>query len=157
MWSSGFYGFIFPSGLIYPDPMTPYRLRDAGVAEVKFNLETATDRLFSGMCPGLSREDIWSALRAAVLLFGKNHVFSNIILGLGETDGEMAACIEQLCQEGIIPVIRPLTPGGELVHASPPEADRILAISLIHESLLHKYGLDPRQALTMCPAAPDVI
>jgi len=145
--------YHLPIGVsIYPDPHTPFRLKDARVSEVKFNLETATDELFSVMCPGLCREDALVALRAAVPLFGRNHVFSNIILGLGETDEEMTACIEQLCQDGIIPVIRPLTPGGDLHDFQPPQPSRILAIARIQRSILQKYGLDPSQALTMCPA-----
>lgn len=145
--------FQLPIGVsIYPDPETPYRLKEAGVSEVKFNLETATDQLFSVMCPGLVRGDAIAALRAAVPLFGRNHVFSNVILGLGETDDEMAACIEYLCQNGILPVIRPLTPGGDLTGFHAPDPDRIIRIARIHEEMLRKYGLDPTAALTMCPA-----
>jgi biotin synthase-related radical SAM superfamily protein len=145
--------YHLPIGVsIYPDPQTPFRLKDAGVSEVKFNLETATEELLSVMCPGLCRKDAHAALRAAVPLFGRNHVFSNIILGLGETDEEMTACIEQLCQDGIIPVIRPLTPGGDLHDFPPPDPSRILAIARIQSRILQKYGLDPTQALTMCPA-----
>ena len=102
---------------------TPFRLKSAGVSEVKFNLETATDHLFSVMCPGLSRVRHCRPCDA-VPLFGRNHVFSNIILGLGESDEEMAGCIENLCQNGIIPVIRPLTPG-DLADFQPPEPSRI--------------------------------
>ena len=145
--------FRLPIGVsIYPEKGTPFRLKSAGVSEVKFNLETATDHLFSVMCPGLSRGEAFAALCDAVPLFGRNHVFSNIILGLGESDEEMAGCIENLCQNGIIPVIRPLTPGGDLADFQPPEPSRILRIAGIHEEMLQKYGLDPGAALTMCPA-----
>ncbi|NLW75305.1 MAG: radical SAM protein [Methanomicrobiales archaeon] len=145
--------FHLPIGVsIYPDPETPRRLKDAGVSEVKFNLETATDHLFSVMCPGLVRDDALTALRAAVPLFGRNHVFSNIILGLGETDEEMTACIEQLCQDGILPVIRPLTPGGDLIDLHAPLPDLIIRIARIHEEMIRRYGLDPKEALTMCPS-----
>lgn len=145
--------FHLPIGVsIYPNPKTPGHLKDAGATEVKFNLETATEDLFSIMCPGLNRQDALSALRAAVPLFGMNHVFSNIILGLGETDEEMAACIEGLCRDGIMPVIRPLTPGGDLTGYRPPEPERILLMARILESNLQRYGLDPCHALTMCPA-----
>jgi len=145
--------FHLPIGVsIYPDPETPGHLKEAGVSEVKFNLETATHHLFSVMCPGLVRDDAIAALRAAVPLFGRNHVFSNIILGLGETDEEMAECIEHLCQDGILPVIRPLTPGGDLTGFDAPSPDRIIRIARIHEEMLRRYGLDPTAALTMCPA-----
>ena len=145
--------FNLPIGVsIYPSPGTSERLKDAGATEVKFNLEAATAELFSLMCPKMNREDAISALLAAVSIFGKDHVFSNIILGLGETDEEMTACIENLCRHGIMPVIRPLTPGGDLVHYLPPGPERIVRIARILEQNLLRYGLDPKNALTMCPA-----
>lgn len=145
--------FRLPIGVsIYPGRETPFRLKNAGVSEVKFNLETATSQLFSIMCPDLSRDDAFTALCTAVPLFGRNHVFSNIILGLGETDEEMTTCITTLCQNGIIPVIRPLTPGGDLTDFKAPEPSRIIRIFRIHEEILSRYGLSPKKALTMCPA-----
>ena len=145
--------FNLPIGVsIYPREDTPKRLEAVGVAEVKFNLETATTELFKKMCPGLVREDVIKALRMSVDLFGRNHVFSNIILGLGETDKEMEHCIELLCSEGIIPVIRPLTPAGDMTGYSPPAAARILRIYHSLEFFLDKHGLNPENARTMCPA-----
>ena len=145
--------FHLPIGVsIYPVSGTSERLYAAGAMEVKYNLETATAALFAEMCPGLVRDDALAELRVAVPLFGKNHVFSNIILGLGETDDEMASCIGQLCQEGIIPVIRPLNPTGDLAHYHPPQPERLLRIFRILKSYLERYGLDPANSLTMCPA-----
>lgn len=145
--------FHLPIGVsIYPTPKTSEHLKKAGVTEVKFNLEAATDDLFLAMCPGLNRQDAIAALRAAVPLFGKDHVFSNIILGLGETDEDMIRCIEELCRDGIMPVIRPLTPGSELADFHRPRPERLLLISRILEKNLRKFGLDPRNALTMCPS-----
>ena len=133
---------------IYPLPSSPARLKEAGAIEVKFNLETATEELFAEMCPGLVRQDAEDALRESVPLFGRDHVFSNIILGLGETDDEMSACIERLCRDGIIPVIRPLTPGGDLKKAQRPDPQRILKIFHIledtglfkQESIFHRHS-----------------
>lgn len=145
--------FNLPVGVsIYPVPGTPERLYRAGVAEVKFNLETATPALFEEMCPGLSRAGIIDALIASVPLFGRDHVFSNIILGLGETDGEMTDCIAELCSSGIIPVIRPLTPGGTLTGLKRPDAGRLTRFYVVLADALEKNGLNPRNALTMCPA-----
>ena len=39
-------------------------------------------------------------LKKSVELFGRGHVFSNVILGLGETDEEMEACILELTTLG---------------------------------------------------------
>jgi biotin synthase-related radical SAM superfamily protein len=146
-------GYGKPVGVsIYPLEDTPRRLYDLGVAEVKFNLETATDRLFAEHCPGLDREALWEALRESVALFGRNHVFSNVILGLGETDGEMERCIEDLCAAGVIPVVRPLTPAAGCSAYERPSAARIEAICAVHERHLARAGLDPGAALTMCVA-----
>ncbi len=145
--------FGIPLGVsIFPREGTADRLHDLGVAEVKFNVETATGDLFSSMCPGLDWEIIWQALRRSVDLFGRGHVFSNLIIGLGEDDREVEDCISALCESGVIPVVRPLNPAGELRSYARPTAERLLGIYEIHARYLRKAGLDPRQSLTMCPA-----
>ena len=146
-------GYGKPIGVsIYPLPDTPRRLYDLGVAEVKFNLETATERLFARHCPGLDREALMDALRESVGLFGRNHVFSNVILGLGETDEEMARCIGELSAAGVIPVVRPLTPAAGCAGYDRPSAARIEKICAIHERCRARAGLAPAAALTMCVA-----
>ncbi|MCK4269982.1 MAG: radical SAM protein [Methanogenium sp.] len=145
--------FNRPTGVsIYPSPGTPARLRELGVAEVKFNIETATEELFDDICPGLDRRFIFDTLTESVALFGRNHVFSNVILGLGESDYEMERCITELAQHGVIPVVRPLTPSPGLPHLKRPSKERILKIFEIHERILIDYNLDTRAALTMCTA-----
>ena len=143
--------YDLPIGVsIYPDDQTPDRLRALGVAEVKFNIEAATPTLFAKMCPGLNYEQLWRVLDRSVELFGKGRVFSNVIIGLGETDGEMEACIKRLTFHGIIPVLRPLNPAAELSQAPRPSPERLKKIFGIHERELVRAGLDPREALTMC-------
>jgi biotin synthase-related radical SAM superfamily protein len=145
--------FNIPIGVsIYPTLNSPARLKEAGVVEVKFNLEAATPDLFVAMCPGLKFGSIREILRNSVGIFGRGHVFSNIILGLGETDAEMEACIDSLCSDGVIPVIRPLNPTAELREFSRPDAVRIEKIFRYLGAALQRSGLDPSTALTMCPA-----
>jgi biotin synthase-related radical SAM superfamily protein len=145
--------FGIPIGVsIFPGEATAERLHDLGVAEVKFNVETATRDLFAVMCPGLDWDMVWRALRRSVGLFGRGHVFSNLIIGLGERDGEVEDCIRTLCGIGVIPVIRPLNPAGELSSYARPTAERLLRIYGIHSRLIREAGLDPRDSLTMCPA-----
>ena len=144
-------GFGIPVGVsIYPLPGTPQRLKDAGACEVKFNIETATAALFHEMCPGLDYEGTWDILKDSVTVFGKNRVFSNVILGLGETDEEMEACIRRMITIGVIPVIRPLSPSKNLPRLSRPTAERILRMAAFAREELTKAGLDPTQAQTMC-------
>jgi biotin synthase-related radical SAM superfamily protein len=143
--------FGLPIGVsIYPTEETPARLHRLGVKEVKFNLECATPGLFAELCPGHDRDLIIRVLRKSVELFGPGHVFSNIILGLGETDEEMNACITELTTMGVIPVIRPLNPIAGFSGSSRPSAERLLRVAGYHEKALLEEGLDPGNALTMC-------
>jgi biotin synthase-related radical SAM superfamily protein len=145
--------FGLPIGVsIYPGPHTPDRLYEAGVDEVKFNLETATPDIFAVMCPGLDWHGIREALVRSVTLFGRNHVFSNVILGLGETDEEMEGCIEDLTAMGVIPVIRPLNPVAGCRDFPRPDASRMLRIFSSLDDALTRARLDPREAKTMCVA-----
>ena len=143
--------YNLPIGVsIYPTDQTPERLKALGVAEVKFNIEAATPTIFAKQCPGLNYEQLWRVLDRSVELFGKGRVFSNVIIGLGETDGEMEACIKRLTSHGIIPVLRPLNPVAELTGTPHPSAERLKKFFDIHTRELKKAGLDPSQALTMC-------
>lgn len=145
--------FSLPIGVsIYPEPDTPTQLHALGVTEVKFNIETATEALFSEMCPGLSWKGIWEALRQSVPLFGRNRVYSNIIVGLGETDEDLEQVMQDLTEMGVIPILRPLTPAASLVDRVRPSTERLLRLYDIHKRILREAGLDPAQALTMCAA-----
>ena len=143
--------FNLPIGVsVYPTEMTPDRLKELGVCEVKFNLEAATPALFAVMCPDLDYDRLWQALDRSVELFGKNRVFSNVIIGLGETDEELEACIRKLTTHGVIPVLRPLNPVAELAGTPRPTAERLKKVFAIHKQALEDAELDTRMALTMC-------
>jgi biotin synthase-related radical SAM superfamily protein len=143
--------FNLPIGVsIYPTEKTPELLKELGVCEVKFNLEAATPALFAEMCPGLDYDRLWQVLDRSVGLFNKNHVFSNVIIGLGETDAELDACIRKLTAHGVIPVLRPLNPVAGLAGTPRPTAERLNTVFALHEQALEEAGLDTREALTMC-------
>jgi biotin synthase-related radical SAM superfamily protein len=143
--------FDLPIGVsIYPTENTPDRLRKLGVVEVKFNLEAATPELFAKVCPGLDYERIWKTLDRSVDLFGRGRVFSNVIIGLGETDEELEACIGKMISHGVIPVLRPLNPVAEFAGKPRPSAERLKKFFAMETDALIKAGLDVKQALTMC-------
>ncbi len=137
---------------IYPARGTPDRLRDLGVAEVKWNVETATPDLFARMCPGLDYHAVRAALDRSAEIFGKGAVYSNLIFGLGETDEELERCVEEIAASGVIPVLRPLNPAAGLAAMPRPTAERILRVCGIHGRALRRHGLDTRKARTMCTA-----
>jgi len=145
--------FGLPIGVsIYPGPQTPARLRALGVVEVKFNIEAATEALFAEMCPDLAWNAVWEALSSSVALFGRDRVYSNVIVGLGETDEDLERVMADLAATGVIPVLRPLTPAASLAGLPRPSAERLIRLCGIHERILRRAGLDPRRALTMCAA-----
>lgn len=143
--------FGLPIGVsIYPTDKTPDKLHELGVAEVKFNIEAATPELFKEMCPGLDYDRLWRVLDRSVELFGRSRVFSNIIIGLGETDEQMEDCIEKLTLRGVIPVLRPLNPVAGCAGMSRPSAERLRHLFAIHREALARAGLDTSKAISMC-------
>lgn len=146
--------FGVPIGVsICPYPGVNRLLREAGAAEVKYNLECADRELFRRVCPGMSYQEIMDALVEAVEVFGKNHVFSNIIMGLGESDEVLRRTIDDLTKKGIIPVLRAVYPhplrAGEAVMER-PSAERLLDLARYLKDALEKNRLDGRAALTGC-------
>jgi len=146
--------FGVPIGVsICPYPGLNRLLKEAGAVEVKYNLECADRDLFPQVCPGISYEEIMDALVEAVEIFGKNHVFSNIILGLGESDETLRRTIDHLTEKGIIPVLRAVYPhplrAGEAVMERPSK-ERLLDLARYLRDALEKNGLDGAAALTGC-------
>jgi biotin synthase-related radical SAM superfamily protein len=143
--------FELPIGVsIYPTEKTPDLLHSLGVVEVKFNIEAATPELFTRVCPGLDYDLLWRVLDRSVELFGRNRVFSNVIIGLGETDTEMEACINKLTSHGVIPVLRPLYPAAGFTGTPRPSAARLKTLYALHARAIAAAGLDTSCALTMC-------
>jgi biotin synthase-related radical SAM superfamily protein len=146
--------FGVPIGVsISPFPGVNQILKDAGADEVKYNLECVDPELFSKVCPGISYQEIMDALQEAVGFFGKNRVFSNIIVGLGESDEILRRSIDELTEMGVIPVLRAVFPHplrvGE-VQMQRPSAKRLLDLACCLKKALEKNGLDGGAALTGC-------
>ena len=146
--------FGVPIGVsICPYPGVNRLLREAGAAEVKYNLECADRELFRRVCPGMSYQEIMDALVEAVEVFGKNHVFSNIIMGLGESDEVLRRTIDDLTKKGIIPVLRVVYPhplrADEAVMER-PSTERLLDLARYLKEALEKNSLDGTAALTGC-------
>ncbi len=146
--------FSVPIGVsISPFPGVNRILKDAGADEVKYNLECADRELFPQVCPGISYGEIMDALVEAVEVFGRNHVFSNIIVGLGESDEALKRCIDDLTEKGIIPVLRAVYPHpirageGDLER---PSEKRLLELARYLKDAVEKSGLDGAAALTGC-------
>jgi biotin synthase-related radical SAM superfamily protein len=146
--------YSVPIGVsVYPTETSSVELFEVGAVEVKYNVETMDPEIFSRVCPGLSLESVLLALEHAVSIFGKNHVFSNFIIGLGETDETVKAGIERLAEIGVIPVLRPISLSpyriGE-IEVNRPSPERLLKLARMEREILEKHHLDPSLAKTMC-------
>jgi len=128
-------------------------LKEAGAGEVKYNVETVDPDLFGQVCPGLNLHEIKSELGKAVKIFGKNHVFTNIIVGLGESDKVLRSGIDELAELGVLPVLRAVYPHplrlGE-IEMTRPSAKRLLELAKYTRQALDKRDLRGDKALTMC-------
>jgi biotin synthase-related radical SAM superfamily protein len=138
---------------IYPTANSSELLKDAGAVEVKYNVETLDREVFRKVCPGLSFDYIVDALEHAVTVFGKNHVFSNVLIGMGESDETLIDGMEMLAARGAIPILRKTNPhplrAGE-IYIETVSADRLLKLATEERRILEKHGLDTTRALTGC-------
>jgi len=150
----GLRGFGVPVGIsISPFPGVNRILKDAGADEVKYNLECADREIFARVCPGISYDEIMDALVEAVEVFGRGRVFTNILVGLGESDISLKECICHLTERGVMPVLRAVYPhplrAGE-AQMQRPSQERLLELAWYLKAALERAGLDGSAALTGC-------
>ena len=146
--------FNVPIGVsIYAVSGGSQKLKEAGVSEVKYNIEVADSEIFKQVCPGLSETDVFSELEAAVEIFGKGKVFSNLIIGLGETDESVKTMIEKLAKMGVIACIRPAYENAlrkNECFMERPSQERLLKIFFMQKEINEKYCLACETSQTMC-------
>jgi biotin synthase-related radical SAM superfamily protein len=146
--------YDLPIGVsVYPTKTSSADLFAAGACEIKYNVETMDPEIFARVCPGLSLPGILAALEGAVAIFGRNHVSSNIILGLGETDECVIYGIETLAGMGVIPNLRPISPHplrkGD-IDVTRPSAGRLIRLGAANRDILLRHGLSVTDSRTMC-------
>lgn len=138
---------------IYPTEGSTKRLKEAGADEIKYNVETMDRDLHEKLCPGQPLEEALTALREAVEIFGRNHVCSNFIIGLGESDKTVEKGIKELIDMGVVPILRPANMHplreGE-VFIDRPSEERLLRLTKFLQKELDRAGLDVGAFKTMC-------
>ncbi|MGZ4880317.1 MAG: radical SAM protein [Halobacteriota archaeon] len=145
--------YQLPIGVsVYPTENSTKLLKEAGADELKYNVETMDRQIFKTMCPELSLEFIMGALKDAVEIFGRNKVFSNILVGLGEDDDAIINGMEELIKIGVIPILRAVVehPLRSQTGMRRPDAERLLRLARKERKLLDHYGLRADVAQTMC-------
>jgi biotin synthase-related radical SAM superfamily protein len=137
------------------------RLKNAGASEIKINIQSPVPGILESICPGWSLEGQYGLLEVAVGVFGRGRVTTNIIVGLGESDDDVALCLERLTAMGVVPSVRAIrlndlnTPNlqralGHPVEKVDPERHLHLA-GMLHESL-DRNDLAASSMDTMCHA-----
>ena len=145
--------YDLPIGVsVYPTSNSTQLLKQAGADEIKYNVETMDRKLFRTMCPGLSLDFILGALKDAVEVFGRNKVFSNILVGLGEDDLSIINGMRELIKMGVIPILRAVVehPLRAQTRLKRPDASRLLRLARKERELLDENGLRANIAQTMC-------
>lgn len=131
-------------------------LKEVGASEARLNIEVPNLELSKKLMPNKAMAEVFNSIELACKIFGRGKVSSNIILGLGETDSDVIACIEHLAKVGAIATLYPYDsfdsePNCEMQFHR-PSAERLYNLAVAHKDILKKYNLDPCALLTMCPA-----
>ena len=134
------------------------QLKDAGAEEIKINVESPSREVFGRVCPDLDYDGIWEMLEAAVGIFGRGKVASNMIFGMGETDEQMERAMDRLCAMGAVPGIRALRTnrinlgsiGGILEGVDRATPERAVRLAMKQKECMERHGFDSMPLRTMC-------
>lgn len=134
-------------------------LRRAGADELKLNVQCASRPIFDKICPGLEWDGLWKNLDAGTKLFGRGKVCSNVIIGLGETDGQVLDTVERLAGMGVAASLRPLKVGPPNIRplsmalGRPPRrpaASRLGRLAAAQKVIFQRHAIDTAVFKTMC-------
>ena len=119
-------------------------LAEAGVDRISIALDAATEEIFDKIKGRLvSGPYLWEkqreALREAVKVFGEGSVTTHLIVGLGETEGEMVRMIQWCVDLGAYPGLFAFTPiPGTLLENSPqPSLSHYRRVQIAHYLITH--------------------
>jgi biotin synthase-related radical SAM superfamily protein len=135
------------------------RLHRVGATEIKINVQTPDPNILQRICPGWDLERQYTMLGEAVAVFGRGRVTTNIILGLGETDEDVAKALDRLAEMGVVPTVRAVRINAgnaqDLERAlghpvTPVEVDRHVRMAHLLRDTLERHGLDAGEMGSMC-------
>ena len=121
------------------------KLETLGVDRVSIPLDSAGSEVFRsvkgfGVGGPYSWEAHWKGLEDALRVFGPNRVSTHLIVGLGETDQDLARVLQRLTNLGILPGLFAFTPiqGTRLARSDRPSIPRYRRIQLLHFLITRK-------------------
>jgi biotin synthase len=120
-------------------------LAQAGADRISIALDAATEQLFNKIKGAQTQSPYqWKqqhqALKEAVEIFGKNQVYTHLIVGLGETEKQIIETIQQCSDAGIIPSLFAFTPvtGTKLEKTLQPPLETYRRIQLARHLIIHR-------------------
>jgi radical SAM protein (TIGR04043 family) len=131
------------------------QVRDAGVDAVGIHIETFDPEVLTRVAAGKAKcgvEGYFRCWERAVEVFGRGHVSTYVILGMGER----RELVEEGCRRaialGVYPFVVPLRPvPGTLMADTPaPDADYVASIYQSVSTMLAESGLDHVEAKAGC-------
>jgi biotin synthase len=120
------------------------RLKDAGASRVGIALDGASEEVFDrikGADVGnpYTWEGNWRSLGSAVEIFGRGHVSTHIIVGLGETDEDIVRTMIKCMEEGVLASLFAYTSmKGTQQIGDPPELERYRALQVARAIIMDK-------------------
>jgi len=120
-------------------------LAEAGADRISIALDAATEQLFNKVKGTETKSPYqWKqqhqALKEAVEVFGKNQVYTHLIVGLGETEREIVETTQQCTDQGIIPSLFAFTPiqGTSLANMPQPPVETYRRVQLARHLIIHR-------------------
>lgn len=136
------------------------KLHDAGLSEIRINIEVYNRQLFAKLCPKFDFDETFISIANAVNIFGRNRVSTNMVLGLGESDEDVFKGIEEFARMGVITTLSPLDVVPERIdglqrltgnRAGRPNRERLYNLAMKHKEIFMDYEVNPTLKLrTMC-------
>jgi len=135
-------------------------LAEARADRISIALDAATEQLFNKVKGAETQSPYhWKqqhqALKEAVEIFGKNQVYTHLIVGLGETEKEIIHAIQQCTDSGVYPSLFAFTPisGTSLENMHQPPIETYRRIQLARHLIIHgktryeNMKFDPEQRI----------
>jgi radical SAM protein (TIGR04043 family) len=131
------------------------QVRDAGVDAVGIHIETFDPDVLGRVAAGKAKcgvDGYFRCWKRAVEIFGRGHVSTYVILGMGERPELIEDGCRRAIELGVYPFVVPLRPvPGTLMESAPaPDADYVASVYQSVSTMLAQFGLDHVQATAGC-------
>jgi radical SAM protein (TIGR04043 family) len=137
------------------EPPTDYSLLDSLLQEAKAvgvttafsNIECFDEHIRGEVMPAKGKVEIATYIKTwekCLDIFGKNEVYTVVVVGIGEDDNSILQGIEMAASNGVITFLVPHSPaiGAIFEDMDPPDYERMLYLYENAVNIYRKYGLD---------------